>query len=138
MTGFRGYVSSRSLLGQRAPQRVQNLVIRDYCERNELMYLLSAVEYVMDDCYAMLEKLLMELPNIEGLVFYSLFQLPPEPEKRILIYDRVMQEGCSLHFSIESLMVNEADHISDIEDIWEIQSVMPYAVSIDELASNAD
>ena len=64
MTGFRGYVSSRSLLGQRAPQRVQNLVIRDYCERNELMYLLSAVEYVMDDCYAMLEKLLMELSLI--------------------------------------------------------------------------
>ena len=138
MTGFRGYVSSRSFLGQRAPQRVQTLVIRDYCERNDLMYLLSAVEYVMDDCYAMLEKLLMELPNLEGLVFYSLFQLPPEREKRILIYDRVLQEGCSLHFSIESLMMNRADHVSDIEDIWEIRSVMPYALSIDELASNAD
>ena len=138
MTGFRGYVSSRPFLGQRAPQRVQNLVIRDYCERNELMYLLSAVEYVMDECYAMLEKLLMELPNLEGLVFYSLFQLPPEHEKRLLIYDRVIQEGCSLHFSIESLMVSRADHVLDIEDIWGIQSVMPHALSIDELTSNTD
>ena len=31
--GYRGYIGSRPYFGERAPQHVQNLVIRDYCQR---------------------------------------------------------------------------------------------------------
>ena len=46
--GYRGYVTSRPFMGERAPQHIQNIVIRDYCKKNNLLFLLSATEYVMD------------------------------------------------------------------------------------------
>ena len=138
MTGFRGYVSSRSFLGQRAPQRVQNLVIRDYCKRNSLLYLLSAVEYIMHDCYAMLQKVLVELPEIEGIVFYSMFQLPLEKEKRQRIYSAVLKQGRSLHFALETLKIETYRDINRIEDIWEVQKAIEHAPQSSDLIALLD
>ena len=47
MANLRGYIFSRAFAGQRIPQHMQNLVIRDYCQRNGHTYLLSAAEYAM-------------------------------------------------------------------------------------------
>ena len=35
---FRGYIFSRRIENSIIPQRVQNLVIKDYCERNNLFF----------------------------------------------------------------------------------------------------
>ena len=80
---FRGYIFSRSFLGERVPQHIQNIVIREYCEKNNLHYLLSSTEYVIEDSHLMLEQTLNELDNIKGIVAYSLFQLPQEKSKRL-------------------------------------------------------
>ena len=63
-------------MGDRIPQQVQNLVIRNYADRNRLTYLLSATEYAMPNCYMMLEKVIKELSGLEGVICYSLFMLP--------------------------------------------------------------
>ena len=63
-------------MGERAPQHVQNIVIRDYCEKNNLFYLLSSTEYAKKKSHLMLDKVLNELKNVDGIVAYSLFQLP--------------------------------------------------------------
>ena len=55
-------------MGDRAPQHVQNLVIRDYCKKNNLLYLLSSTEYAMKNCHLMLEQVLEELKFIDGIV----------------------------------------------------------------------
>ena len=47
MNTYRGYISSRDCLGVNYPQRIQNIVIRDYCENNNFKFLLSAAEYSM-------------------------------------------------------------------------------------------
>ncbi len=59
--GHRGYIASRAVRGQVWPQHVQNLVVRDYAQRNDLHYLLSATEYAMEACYMNLEAVLEEL-----------------------------------------------------------------------------
>ncbi len=33
MAGYRGYIFSRPLLGNRVQQHVQNLAIREYCQK---------------------------------------------------------------------------------------------------------
>ena len=43
--GYRGYIFSNPINGNFIPQRVQNLVIKDYATRNKLFYKLSATEY---------------------------------------------------------------------------------------------
>ena len=44
---FRGYIFSREFMGERVPQNVQNLFIRDFCNKKNFQYLLSATEYAM-------------------------------------------------------------------------------------------
>src|SRR5258707_5955739 len=94
--GFRGYIGSRPYRGLRAPQHVQNLVVRTYCQRNKMGYLLSATEYAMPGCYIMLNEVMEELPHIEGIVLYSLFMLPDDAERRRAVRDRVLASDATL------------------------------------------
>ena len=121
--GYRGYVTSRSFFGERAPQHVQNIVIRDYCRRRGFRYLLSATEYAMEDCYLMLQGALDELTSIEGIVLYSLFLLPPRAEARLAIYDRVFAAGASLHGAVESLGIAAREDAKRFEDIWAVKAL---------------
>ena len=116
--GYRGYVASRAVRGQLWPQGVQNLVIRDYAQRNGLTYLLSATEYAMPGCYMNLEAVLEELDRIEGVLLFSLFMLPERPERRRAVYDRVLAAGASLHGALENLSLVEESDIQRIEDIF--------------------
>ena len=70
---FRGYIGTREYNGQRVPHHVQNLVVRDFCEREGSQYLLSLVEYAIQGSYMMLEEALRELDKIDGIVLYSIF-----------------------------------------------------------------
>ena len=116
--GYRGYVASRVVRGQVWPQGVQNLVIRDYAQRNGLTYLLSATEYAMPGCYMNLEAVLEELERIEGVLLFSLFMLPERRERRRAVYDRVLAAGTSLHGALENLSLREEGDVRRIEDIF--------------------
>jgi sporadic carbohydrate cluster protein (TIGR04323 family) len=117
-------VTSRPFFGERAPQHVQNLVIRDFCARNNLTYLLSATEYAMPACYMMLEDVLGELGRIDGIAMYSMFLLPQRQPRRLAIYERVLAAGATLHGALENLTLSEARDIGRFEDIWTVQQVV--------------
>lgn len=121
MSGFRGYVHSRSFLGERVPQHVQNIVIRDYCKRRQLHFLLSVVEYAMPDTYLMLKAVLRELPELQGVVAYSMFQLPSVARERNAIYQSILDHGKQLHFALEGLCIAAATDIQRVEDIWKVR-----------------
>ena len=115
--GHRGYIGARPLNGNRTPQHVQNIVIRDYARRKNLHYLLSAAEHTMPGSYMILEDLLDELPRLNGIICYSIFMLPPDERRRRDIYDRVLREGCELHAAVEELAITSKDDIQSVEDI---------------------
>jgi sporadic carbohydrate cluster protein (TIGR04323 family) len=116
-TGHRGYIGARPLNGNRTPQHVQNIVIRDYARRKNLQYLLSAAEHTMPGSYMILEDLLDELPRLKGIICYSIFMLPPDESRRRDIYNRVLREGCDLHAAVEELTIASNDDIQAVEDI---------------------
>jgi len=116
--GHRGYVGSRSYFDAQPPQRVQNIVIRDYATRNGLHYLLSAVEYAMPGCHMMLGNLLDELSEIEGVICYSIFMLPVENDRRLQVYARFLENGATLHGALDNLVLESRHDIARIEDIW--------------------
>ncbi len=116
--GCRGYIFSRPFFGERVPQHVQNLVIRDYCARRGLAYRLSATEYAMPGCWMMLEGVLEELPRLDGIVLYSLFQLPERDAARQAVYRRVLAAGAGLHGAVEDFAVHSADDVRRVEDLW--------------------
>jgi sporadic carbohydrate cluster protein (TIGR04323 family) len=121
----RGYIFSRPFLGERAPQHVQNIVIRDCCERNGLQYLLSATEYAMQDCHLILCQVLEELPSIEAIAMYSLFQLPQQPLDRERVYSRVLSLGKALYFAVESLKISSEVERERVETIWQVRDSLP-------------
>jgi sporadic carbohydrate cluster protein (TIGR04323 family) len=71
----KGYISSRSFMGERVPQSVQNLVLRNFCKNNNLIFELSSTEYAMKESYYVLNQLLVS-KKYKCIVLYSLFQLP--------------------------------------------------------------
>jgi sporadic carbohydrate cluster protein (TIGR04323 family) len=128
--GFRGYIASRPIMGERTPQHVQNLVVRDYACRRGMTYLLSATEWAMDDCFMVLEEVLADLPRLDGIIAYSLFMLPADRSVRHGIWDRVLSHGKSFHAALESLKVSDRAGVNRVEDIWLARSVLSDCPSI--------
>lgn len=122
--GCRGYIASRPIQGSRVPQHIQNLVIRDYAQRNGLFFKLSATEYAMPHCYMMLDQVLAELPELEGVILYSMFMLPRTPERRRAVYRAVLSQGASLHAAAEDIRLDGEADIARWEDIFLVQSVV--------------
>ena len=125
---LKGYIFSRSFYNERVPQHIQNLVLRNYCQVNKLQYLLSATEYAMKESSLMLNKLIKELKDIDGLIFYSLFQLPENDTERQKIYRIVINLKKEIHFVVEDMKLKNKKDIKDIEQIILIKKTLPYSL----------
>lgn len=121
-SGYRGYIVSRPVRGVSYPHRVQNLVVRDCATRHNLLYKLSATEYAMPGCYMMLSDVLAQLPQLQGIILFSLFVLPQRAEERCAIYDRILEAECELHAALEEMVLKDRSEIESFEEM--IQAVL--------------
>ena len=126
MNGFRGYIFSRPFLGERVPQHVQNLVIRDYCNKQSLQYLLSATEYAMPHSHLILQQVLDELSQLDGIVFYSLFLLPEQKLERDRVTHIILDNNKIIHFAVEGFLMSNKTEQDRIETIWQVRKTLPY------------
>jgi len=126
MKKLRGYIFARPFMGERAPQHVQNIILRDYCTKRGHDLLLSASEYAMPDSYMILESVLDDLTNIDGIVFYSLYQLPMQPEKRRSVYSRVLEADKSLHFAVEGMSISQTEDIDAVEQCLLVKATLDH------------
>lgn len=122
--GYRGYIASRPIDGCRVPQHIQNLVVREHTRRHGLAYRLSATEYAMTHCYMMLEQLLDELPQLDGIIAYSMFMLPRRPERRRALYGRILGLGRTLHAAVEDLALHDERDMARWEDIFLVHAAL--------------
>lgn len=129
MKKLRGYVFSRVFIGERCPQNIQNLVLRDYCLKKSYEYLLSGTEYAMKDSYLMLKQVIEEIPNIDGVLAYSLFQMPESQKKRLKFYEEIIKKNGELHFALEDIVITSNNDIDKAEKIWLVRQVMPHCPS---------
>ena len=122
ITKVRGYVFCRSFMGERVPTHVQNLVIRQFCKEKKLEYLLSGVQNAMKDSSLILDNLIDDEDN-NGIIAYSLFQLPFNDKKRNDIYKKIIRKKKLLLFAVEKKSVSTKADINLIEQIWKIKKV---------------
>ena len=78
----RGYISSRTFSGNWVPQHIQNTIIRNYCNINNLHYLLSSAEYSIENSY--IENI--DLLNFRKITFYGSGKWKNRFQKYNLIY----------------------------------------------------
>ena len=124
----RGYIYSRKFQEERVPQHVQNLVIRDYCKKNNLQYLLSSSEYVMDGSSMMLLQIMNEIQNIDGIVAYSLFQLPADDKERNDFVNKIIEHKKVIFFAVEGLTIFDKKTKRYIEEIWKISKTLKFCI----------
>ena len=128
---FRGYIFSRPFMEERVPQHVQNIVIRDYCSKNDFQYLLSGTEYAMDNSFLMLRQLVKSLPSIDGIVAYSIFQMPEDNDERYSILNNFLLLKKEIHFAVEGLCLNDSKTLENIENIWKVKKTLAYCNSLE-------
>ena len=118
---------------ERVPQHVQNIVIRDYCSKKNIQYLLSSTEYAMENCALMLRQLVKDLPSIDGIVAYSIFQMPEDDAERQSIFNSVLICKKEIHFAVEGLSLYDNETCTHIENIWQVKKNLPHCESLEIL-----
>ena len=130
---FRGYIFSRPFMKERVPQHVQNIVIRDYCSKKGIQYLLSATEYAMENSALTLRQLVKDLSSIDGIVAYSIFQMPEDDTERQSIFNSVLSLKKEIHFAVEGLSIYDNETYNHIENIWKVKKTLPHCESLEIL-----
>ena len=138
MRKVRGYIFSRSFMGERVPQHIQNMVIRNYCNEKKLHYLLSATEYSMQNSTLILEEVISELKNIHGVVAYSLFQLPEDDIMRIKILKSFLNKNKKFYFANENFIFSSKNDLKKLENIWKIKKILPDCLTVKLFKENFD
>ncbi len=123
MLKLKGYISSRVFVGERVPQNIQNLCIRDFCSKNKFHYILSSTEHAMENSFLVLKKLSTEFNNLEGIVMYSMFQLPTQKKLRMEIFKNFKKRNKKIFFALENKEYN-SETKNLIEEIWDIKNVI--------------
>ena len=124
--GFRGYIFSRPFMEERVPQHVQNIVIRDYCSKKGIHYLLSASEYAMENSVLILRQLINDLSSIDGIVAYSIFQMPEDDAERQSIFYSILSSKKEIHFAVEGLSLYDNETYNHIENMWQVKKTLPH------------
>jgi sporadic carbohydrate cluster protein (TIGR04323 family) len=125
MKKIKGYIFSRKFYGERVPQHIQNQILREYCKVNSLEYLLSATEYTIEESSLMLNKLIKEIKETDGIIFYSIFQLPKKQEERQNVYNRIVNLKKEIHFAVENMGLQKSSDSIEIEQILQIKKTLP-------------
>ena len=133
MKSVKGYNFSRSFMGERVPQHVQNIVIKDFCQKNNLHFLLSSTEYAMKNSHYILNQLLKNLKNLHGIVAYSVFQMPYDNKKRAKVFKKILNNKKSLFFACENLVLTSKKDIIRIEKIWSVKKISYKCLKLREL-----
>lgn len=121
---FKGYISSRKLIdGTLIHQKVQNLVIRDSCNKRGFQYKLSFTEYGIKGCYLNYNEMLMDFKKekFDGIAFYSLAQLPEKKSLRNNLYKILKTKRKKALFSLEDILVSDEKDIINIERLVKLK-----------------
>ena len=113
----RGYIASGEFNGYRAPQHLQNQIIKLYCDANDLKFVLSRAEYwINGSTKCQLWAALNE--EFKHIVLFSLWQLPNDKAERHKIYQHCTVHNITLHFATERMRLNmDQNSLADIETL---------------------
>ena len=126
MKKLRGYIFSRPFMEERVPQHVQNIILRNYCEKNNYAFLLSSVEYKMNNSFIILELVIKELKKLDGLVAYSMFQFPEDKTERNKILTKILKQKKEIHFAVEDFKIKTNEDAEKFNEIWSVKKNLKY------------
>lgn len=116
-------------MGERVPQHVQNIILRNYCSKKKIILLLSSVEYAFEDSQFILNQILNDIGNYDGVVAYSLFQLPQKKTQRDKVYKKIIANSKIIFFALEEISIRNQEDIKRVENIWSVKKILPFCLN---------
>ena len=118
-----GYISSREIDGSIIPQKVQNLVIRDYSQRFNKNLLLSSTEYKMKNSFLMFNSLISERNNkFNGIIMYSLFMLKEFANIEKILF-KLKKNNIQLFCALEECEIKNKSDLDSLKKIFYISKI---------------
>lgn len=124
MKKVRGYNFSRTFMGERVAQHIQNIVIREFCKKEKLSLLLGVTEYSMQNSIFILEQIIDDMKNVDGIVAYSIFQLPFEDLKRNEILSKILKLKKTIYFANEGFKISNKREAERVKTIWLLKKTL--------------
>jgi len=119
---YMGYIFSREIDGNIIPQKVQNLVIRDYAIRTSKNLLLSSTEYKMNNSYLMLNSLIKKQnKKFNGIILYSLFMLKNYPRLDTFL-NKLNQNKIKVFCALEEIELHNKYTLQNLKKIFFINN----------------
>ena len=115
--GTKAYTTPRSFGGFQIPITMQSTNLRNYCEKNGLVFHLHVVENQIPNTYLVLESLVEKADIYDGIVMCSVSMLPNDPRIRKSIVTRILKQGCKLHFTFEQIVVSSLKELAELEEL---------------------
>ena len=115
--GTKAYTTPRSFGGFQIPITMQSTNLRNYCEKNGLVFHLHVVENQIPNTYLVLESLVEKADNYDGIVMCSVSMLPNDPLIRKSVVARILEQGCKLHFTFEQIVVSSIEELVELEEL---------------------
>ena len=122
--GYRGYVTCREFGGLTIPVPIQSLLLREYCKRKGYIYKLHLNENIFPHSYMVLEGIVENLIEFEGLLMTSIFMLPKRSKRRSDIYKKVFDKKIGIHFVLEDIVITSFDDVKIVEEILTITNLI--------------
>jgi sporadic carbohydrate cluster protein (TIGR04323 family) len=115
--GTKAYTTPRSFGGFQIPITMQSTNLRNYCEKNGLIFYLHVVENQIPNTHLVLESLVEKAASYDGIVMCSVSMLPTDPRIRKSVVTRILEQGCKLHFTFEQIVVSSLDELAELEEL---------------------
>ena len=114
---YAGYINLKPINGIIFPSYIQNQMNKKFIvEELESDFFLSTNENMYSENDIVLNSLIKERNNLNGIVMLSAFSLPEKFENRERIYRNLLKNKKTLHFIFEKTLFQKKEDIVKIEN----------------------
>ena len=114
---YAGYINLKPINGIIFPSYIQNQMNKKFIiEELESKFFLSTNENMYSENDIVLNSLIKEKNNLNGIVMLSAFSLPEKYKNRERIYQNLLKNKKTLHFIFEETSFQKKEDINQIEN----------------------
>lgn len=124
----KAYTTPRAFGGFQIPITMQSTTLRNYCEKNNLIFHLHVVENQIPNTYLVLEALVEKASHYDGIAMCSISMLPKGREYRRSIVQRILEQGCALHFTFEQIVISSIEQLGELEELVSLIELSPHHI----------
>lgn len=122
----KAYTTPRAFGGFQIPITMQSTALRNYCERNNLVFHLHVVENQIQNTFLVLEALVEKASQYDGIAMCSVSMLPTDRKYRRSIVERILEQGCALHFTFEQILISSVGQLAKLEELVALIELSPH------------